>query len=177
MANFNSNYWYHLFVNQNKDIAVTGTNLFNHNGTTGAVFFGGVATANSTQRWQWYGIDTTTYVLRCKEGGPNAFLGTKFEPKETTPGHTQALMVRGNVSDDSVFWNVTPWGDGTFYLTNKENGTDWHLNKKGDGGVSLSSNITLPQNGQRWSFAAIEPINDDSFATVDVSVGALRSVM
>ncbi|KAF2786527.1 hypothetical protein K505DRAFT_259722 [Melanomma pulvis-pyrius CBS 109.77] len=173
MANFNSSFWYHLYVNQNEKAGLSGTNLYNNNNTTGAVFFTTFSTDDSAQRWQWYGVTSTTYVLRCKEGGPNAFLSTKFEPKESTPGQTQALMVRGNVSDDSVFWEVSPWGDGTFFLDNSENGTSWHLEKKGNGLLTLSSNITAPRPGQRWSFKAIEPINDAAFSTIDVRITKL----
>lgn len=169
MANFNSSFWYHLYVNTDKTRSLAATDLFSRNGTMGAVLYKSVATQNATQRWQWYGINSTTYVLRCEEGGPDAFLGTKYSSDEHTPGQTQAVMVRGNVSDNSVYWTVSPWGDGTFFMTNGENGTDWHLEKRGSGSIALSSNVTVPQNGQRWSFTAIEEIDNDKYNTVSVS--------
>jgi hypothetical protein len=169
MANFNSSFWYHLYVNTDKTRSLACSNLYANNGTTGAVLYNGVAKQNATQRWQWYGVNSTTYVLRCEEAGPDAFLGTKFGKHENTPGQTQGLMVRNNISDDSAYWTVSPWGDGTFFLTNGANGTDWHLEKRGSGSIAMSSNITEPRNGQRWSFEAIEEIGDAKYSTIEVS--------
>ncbi|KAF2477542.1 uncharacterized protein BDR25DRAFT_274753 [Lindgomyces ingoldianus] len=166
MANFDSNQWYQLYVNQNKDSSLLGTNLYK-NGESGAVFFNTTDTDLPGQRWQIYSVNDT-YVLRNKDGGTNAFLGTKYEPTETTPGQTQALMIKNTISDDAVYWTVTPWGDGTFYLTNGENGTSWHLKKKANGLLALDSNITAPQNGQRFSFKTIGAINDKKFSSVNV---------
>lgn len=169
MANFDSSQWYHLYVNNNKSNAFIGTTLYTANGTAGAVFYKPANLTESDQRWQIYAINQTFYVLRSKEGGPDAFLGTAFSENETTPGQTRAHMIRGNVSDDSIYWKVTPWGDGTFFLTNKENGTSWHLGRKAsDGLAAMDSNITAPQNGQRWSFETIQDIKNDRFSTVNV---------
>lgn len=169
MANFRSSFWYHIYVNTDKSHFLAATNLFFRNGTMGAVRYNSDATQNATRRWQWYGINSTTYVLRCEESGPDAFLGTKNAPNVKVQGHTQVVMVGGNVINDSVYWTVSPWGDGTFFMTNKENGTDWHLEERGSRSVAMSSNITVPQDGQRWSFMAIEEINDDKFSTISVS--------
>lgn len=131
-------------------------------------------------RWQLYSINSTTYVLRSEEGGPTAFLSSKYARNETTPGQTAALMLRGDLTDDSVYWSVTPWGDGTFFMTNGANGTAWHLQKKGNGWVALNSNTTDTPPGQRWSFTAIHDgdkaakINDKNYSTVDVSMPLVK---
>jgi hypothetical protein len=57
------------------------------------------------------------------------------------------------LADNSMFWTITPWGDGTFFLANAANGTDWHLQVKSNSLLSMSSNITAPQSGQRFSFS------------------------
>lgn len=170
MANFNNSLWYHLFVNGNDDKAFIGTNLFS-DGNAGAVFYQPTNTTQDRQRWQMYAVDETYYVLRSKEGGPDAFLGTMYSEDETTPGKTRPHMIRGNLSDDSIYWQVKPWGDGTFFFTNKKNGSDWHLAKKaGSDILALDSNITSQPKGQMWNFEKIADIRTNKFKNVDVSV-------
>lgn len=71
------------------------------------------------------------------------------------------------IADDSMFWSISPWGDGTFYLANAANGTDWHLQVRSNSLLSMSSNITVPQSGQRFSFNEQAPIvNEPGFSTV-----------
>ena len=77
-------------------------------------------------------------------------------------------MLNVTNSDASMFWAVSPWGDGTFYLTNAGNGTDWHLNNIQNGLLSMSSNITAPQNAQRFSFDKQGLINDIAFSSVSL---------
>jgi hypothetical protein len=124
------------------------------------------------QKWQIFAIDETYYVLRSKEGRVDAFLGTMYSEDETTPGNTSVRMVRGNVSDDSVFWQISLWGDGTFHMTNKRNGTEWNLTRKipGNGLVAMSNTTSRPV-GQQWSFEPIAEIQNDVFSTVNVSTG------
>ena len=115
MADFNSSFWYHLYVNLNDTIALTGTNLYIRNGTMGDLKFSTWNRENSAQLWQFYNVSDTAFTLRCKSCGVDAYLSTKLQPKEESLGNTQALMMRADVSDDSVFWSVAPWNDGTFY--------------------------------------------------------------
>ncbi|ORY11899.1 hypothetical protein BCR34DRAFT_601019 [Clohesyomyces aquaticus] len=174
MANFDSNQWYQLYVNEDPDTSLYGSNLYDKNLTTGTVFFNSTHTDKPGYRWQIYSIDNT-YVLRNQDGGPQGFLGTKYDAKEPTPGQTRGQMVRGNVSDASVYWTISPWGDGTFYLTNDQNGTEWHLLRKGNAGIAMSSNITEPQDGQRFSFKTITAINDQKMSTVNLPTSTATS--
>lgn len=72
------------------------------------------------------------------------------------------------LSDNSMFWAISPWGDGTFYLTNAANGTEWHLNVKSNSLLSISSNITAPQSGQSFSFNEQGTINQAGFSSVSL---------
>jgi hypothetical protein len=65
--------------------------------------------------------------------------------------NTRPMMMRGDIANNSVYWSFNAWGDSTWFLTNAAN-DDQHLNRQGNGPLSMSSNITAPQNGQRWGF-------------------------
>jgi hypothetical protein len=65
--------------------------------------------------------------------------------------NTRPMMMRGDIANNSVYWSFNAWGDSTWFLTNAAN-DDQHLNRQGNGLLSMSSNITARQNGQRWGF-------------------------
>jgi hypothetical protein len=171
MSNLDSNQWYMLYMNEREDenSYLLGTGLFWKNSTAGAVLFQNNKLDSASYKWQFFPINSTTYVIRTGESGSNGFLHAPFDPTVTNVGRTTAAMVRGNVSDSSVYWNVTPWGNGTFYLTNVANGTAWHLSKNDNSGVWMTSNITAPQPRQQWVFKAVSSINNPAFSTVNVS--------
>ena len=77
-------------------------------------------------------------------------------------------MRNSTLSDDSMFWNISPWGDGTFFFTNAANGTAWHLDVKPNSIMVMSSNITAPQDRQRFTFNQLRIIDDESFSSVVV---------
>ncbi|KAF3044548.1 hypothetical protein E8E11_003478 [Didymella keratinophila] len=166
-----TNQWYYIYVGNSDANALWGTNLYNNQGTSGAIFLKTTQTSLNTMRWQIYPINSTTYVIRSKEGGANAFVGTLYAPTEESEGHTRPRMVRGDIADDSVFWQFSAWGDDTWWLTNAQNGSEWHLNLKQNGLLTMSNNIPAPQNGQRWSFGSIAKIDDKAYSSV-----ALRQV-
>ncbi|KAJ4294112.1 hypothetical protein N0V90_007802 [Kalmusia sp. IMI 367209] len=168
MANFDSNQWYHIYYNQNKKTALMGSELYNTTTHTGTSFFKTAKTSDADQQWQFYAIDSDFYALRTRDSGSDGFLGTAYSANEDTPGNTVPRMVRGDISDDSVFWKVTPWGDGTFYLSNKENKTSWHLTRKANSLGAMTSNITGDKPFQQFSFDTISAINDDQFSTVNL---------
>ncbi|KAF3036798.1 hypothetical protein E8E12_004819 [Didymella heteroderae] len=163
--------WYYIYVGNSDANALWGTNLYNNQGTSGAIFLNTTQTSLNTMRWQIYPINSTAYVIRSKEGGANAFVGTHYVPAEESEGHTRPRMVRGDIANDSVFWQFSAWGDDTWWLTNVQNGSDWHLNLKQNGLLTMSNNISAPQNGQRWSFGSIAKIDDKAYSSV-----ALRQV-
>jgi hypothetical protein len=169
---FDTNQWYQLYTNEDKKSSLIGTSLFNRGGTRGAVFFNTTDTSANVQRWQIFPVtinETTAYTIRSKDSGSNGFMGTGFNPNEEIEDSTRPMMFRGDVADNSVYWSFNTWGDGTWYLTNAANDTQ-HLNRQSNGLLSMSSNITAPQNGQRWGFASIAKIDDEKYSSVNVSL-------
>jgi hypothetical protein len=121
------------------------------------------------QQWQLYPFDTIYYVLRSHGGGANGFLhASGSSDVGSLPGNTISDMKSYTRQDDSIFCQITAWKDGTFYMTNKENGTDWHIQILPNGWVGMSSNITAPQSRQRFGYKAVGKIDDSSFSSVPV---------
>lgn len=175
MANFETNQWYQLSVAASDEMSLLGTSIYNTTTWTGASFFNYTNTNASSYRWQIFPINSSTYALRSGDSGPKSFLGTAWAKSETYPGATRSLIVQNNVSDESVYWNIKPWGDGTFYMTNAANGSSWHLGWH-NGLAILDSNITEPQPGQSWSFKPIKnaTIDDSAYSSVNVSSQAAK---
>jgi len=170
MANFNASLWYHLYNKPSKADAFIGTNLNANNGNAGAVFWESTNTTRERQRWQLYAVNETYYMLRTQAGGANAFLGAMFSADETTYGNTTPHMIRGSKSDESVFWEVSPWGDGTFFITNKRNGTGWHLARKPSNGLAVMDlNTPSEPQGEQWNFEQVGEVQTDEFSTLNVS--------
>ncbi|KZM26884.1 uncharacterized protein EKO05_0011403 [Ascochyta rabiei] len=161
--NLDTNQWYSMYVNNDNRTSLLGTNLYNRAGTTGAVFFNNTNPDIATQRWQIYPINATAYVLRCKASGANGFIGT--QPADAA-GAITPLMLRGDVADNSVFWRFGSWGDGTWYLWNSANGTEFHFAARSDGLVTMDKNISAPQNKQRWGFDTLANIDDKAYSSV-----------
>jgi hypothetical protein len=97
-------------------------------------------------------------------------MNVEVDPEEETIGRTVPIMANYTLSDASMFWQISPWGDGTFFFTNAANGTAWHLTRKGDGLMAMNSNITVPQNGQRFQFKQLGSINNERYSTVTVCI-------
>ena len=167
MANFNSNQWYQLnVIAATSDLSMDGSILYDHG--KGSVFFQNTNTTLPGQQWQIYTFNSSTYVLRTKDSGHDGYLGVAVTYNGTTAGNTVPEMHNHTLSDNSMFWQITPWGDGTFFFTNSANGTAWHLDVLPSALMAMSSNITAPQDSQRYSFTTLGAINDEAFSTVDV---------
>jgi hypothetical protein len=166
-----TNQWYQLYVNEDKSQSLLGTSLYNKGGTKGAVFFNFTNTASPLQRWQIFPViinSTTAYTIRSKDSGPNGFMGTGYSEDEEVDGKTRPSMYRGDIAGNNVYWSFDSWGDGTSFLTSVANGTTYHLNRKGNGIMNMSPNISAPQNGQRWGFVPIDKIDDEKYSSVNV---------
>ena len=120
-------------------------------------------TSSPTQRWQVYQVNSTAWTLRCQESGPNAWLGATG-----TANDTAAYLARGDVAGADVFWTIDPWRDSTWYMWNAANGSEYHLKKNSSNLLEMSSNITAPMPGQRWTFEKIEAIDDPQYSTLSV---------
>jgi hypothetical protein len=167
MSNFDPNSWYRMYLQWNTAQSIAGTALYNQG--SGAVFIQDT-NITSIEQWQIFPFNQTYYVLRTKGSGPTGYLHASFSVDETTPGLTVPDMKDASIQDDSMFWQIDPWGDGTFFMTNANNGSDWHLNVKDNGRMSLSSNITQPQEGQQFSFERLDVIDDVRYSSVIVSI-------
>jgi hypothetical protein len=172
MANFDPNRWYQIYLKERKVQSLAGTNLYDNNG--GAVFLQNTNTTHYEQQWQVFPFNETYYVLRTRWSGATGYLHASFSEDENTPGHTVPDMRGVKRQDNSMFWSIDPWGDGTFYLTNAANQSDWHLNVKDNGLMSLSSNITKPQDGQAFSFQELSGrVDDVKYSSVVVSFAGI----
>ncbi|KAH6711355.1 hypothetical protein BKA61DRAFT_610824 [Leptodontidium sp. MPI-SDFR-AT-0119] len=179
MANFASDHWHQIYIGNSDGggQSLAGTSLYN-NSLTGAVFFSETnTTSNAEQLWQLYPFNSTYYVLRSKSSGPLGYLTVKRAPEENTPGRTVPLMTNASLADDSMFWRIEPWGDGTFFFTNAANGSAWHLQLKPNSLMAMSSNITTPpRDGQRFSFKQLGQIQNANFSTVVTPTGTAASI-
>jgi hypothetical protein len=168
MANFDTNKWYQIIRSGSTDQSMDGSYLYNK-GETGSTFFKVTDTTDPEEQWQFFPYDSTTYVLRTKASGSFGYMTVAVSQTETTPGATVPKMTNCSLADTSMFWQISPWGDGSFFFTNAANGSAWHLLTKSNSLMAMSSNISIPQFGQRYSFNALTAIDDTRFSTLDVS--------
>ncbi|KAL5117566.1 hypothetical protein ACEQ8H_004459 [Pleosporales sp. CAS-2024a] len=136
---FDTNQWYQMYLGDDKNgQSFIGTSLYTGSGTKGAVFLKPSNTSDPVQRWQVFPVtvnDTMMYTFRSNDAGPTGFLATHFTPDEETEGKTRPAMFRGDVAIDyNAFWSIGSWGDGTWFLTNAANGTNYRMNKKDNAG-------------------------------------------
>ncbi|KAL5443591.1 hypothetical protein PMIN07_001150 [Paraphaeosphaeria minitans] len=147
-----------------------GSQLYNRTTQSGTTFFQNFDQKEPAHQWQFYPVeDSKFYLLRTKASGVDGFLGTKFAPNSDTPGKTVPRMIRADVSDDSIYWNVGTFPDGTFFLSNKANKTTYQLTRNDDNPlVSMTSKTDASLNlpGQHLSFDTISAIENEKFSTV-----------
>ena len=173
MANFNKNLWYQIYLNESKTDTLVGTPFYDQDGN-GAAFAGVFNASDLQQFWQIYAVDSDYYILRTRKAGPDAFLGVTLGTDDVKT--TVVIMTPGRGSDDSVYWKITPWGDGTFYMSNKKNKTEWHLARLDPSSAILvmDSNVTGRQEMQRWSFESLkENIDNPNYSTIAVCLRGL----
>ena len=168
MANLDPNQWYQVTVKSGTGVSMGGSSLFDHG--LGTVYFIDTNTTLPTERWQFFPYNSTTYTIRCQDTGPDGYLGTAYSANETTPGQTRPEMMNYTLTDSSMYWQITPWGDGTFYLINLANGTAWHLEVNPDTLMAMNSNFTKPQDGGSFSFTKLAPINNSAYSTINVDL-------
>ena len=170
--NVDSNHWYQVFIGTGTQ-SLVGTSPFSGSGPRGDTSVNYTDNSSGNQRWQIFQLNSTTWTLRNQEGGPNAWLGAALSSTDDTEGTTRPCMERGDFADASVYWTISPWGDGTWYFSNAANGTDYHLKRKDNGVMVMSPNVTAPQNGQRWKFKKIATIDNDNYSKINVRFGLL----
>ncbi len=166
MANFDPNRWYQIILKVGDGQSLDGSVLFDHG--TGSVFLKNTDTTNAEEQWQIFPYNATYYVLRTKASGAQGYMAVAVNANETTLGETVPVMRNSTLSDNSMFWQIGPWGDGTFFFTNGANGSAWHLLVKSNDLMAMSSNITKPQDEQSFLFNPLGKVNDAAFSSVIV---------
>jgi hypothetical protein len=169
MANFDTSSWYQITRESGDVQSMDGTPLFNA-GLNGTVFFHITNTNSTEQQWQIFPYNSSYYVLRTHASGENGYLGAAYSVNETTPGQTVPVLRNVSVSDSSMLWSIQPFNDGTFFMTNAANGSDWHLNVKSNSLMAMSSNLTAPQAGQHFEFTKLKEINNPKFSSISVCI-------
>lgn len=170
--NLDANAWYQVNVTKFSTLSLYGTPLYK-GGKTGAVFYQNTNTSVRGQNWQFFPYNSSVYLLRCDYGGPDAYLAAAAgkpdaDSSDVTTGNTIPIMANYSVADNSMFWRVAPWGDGTYYFYNLANGSYWRLNVLGTGLMAMDSNITSAQSGEHYTFTSLRTIGDSRFSTVNV---------
>lgn len=186
--NIDPNAWYQINVTKQTGQSFRGTVLYDDAGARGAAFFELTNASSPAQAWQFFPFNASVYLLRCQVAGPTAYLGAKRgsgnnddgdaggggggggdDPGADVTGDTLPYMVRYDAADASMFWEAGLWADGTIYLYNLANGSDWRLDVGDDSLMVLSSNITAPQPGEQVTYSKVRAINDESWSTYNVS--------
>ncbi|KAK2615503.1 hypothetical protein N8I77_002253 [Diaporthe amygdali] len=168
--NFDTNAWYQVNVTKFPGSSLLGTSLF-QDGKTGAVFYQNTNTSAKGQSWQFYPYNSSVYLLRCKDGGPNGYLAAAAGKTDTdqsdVTGNTVPILANYNVTDDSMFWTVAPWGDGTYYFSNLANGSEWRLSVMDNKLMVMDSNTLPAQSGEHYTFTSLSTIGDSRYSTVN----------
>jgi hypothetical protein len=171
MSNFDSQKWYQITMKAYDKSNLLSLASDSHNGT-GSAYFQITNTSSPNQQWQLFASTNNTYVLRSGESTSFGYLTTKksSDDKATVnAGNTVPLVTNYyKLRDDSMYWSILPWGDGSFWMENAQNGSAWHLEKETNGRMQMSSNITKPQNGQSFIFKPLGKISQKAYGTLTV---------
>jgi streptogramin lyase len=168
MANFDNNYWYQMVLKSSSTLSFASSTVTKG---SGSAFFQVTNTTRPSQKWQVYGTANNTYVFRSSLGGPTGYLtahGNPVDKSTVNSGNTVPTVSDYTIADNSMYWSIKPWGDGSFWMENQANGSAWHLEKETTGLMTMSSNITKPQTGQSFEFKQLDQINDAKYSTLKV---------
>lgn len=177
--NLDTNTWYQVTSPQLDDYSMRGTNLWASDGTTGALWMDKTnVTGIGGFSWQFWPWNSSVYLLRCKDCGSTGYLavdvgddGAPADQDET--GNTILITANYDVGGDSIFWEIKPWDDGTYYFSNLANGSAWRMNALSNTLMVMDSNITSGQEGEHYDFTSLSAIDNSDYSTVDVPVSTL----
>lgn len=174
MANFDSTQWYQITLKSyglTKPVLSLASNDQATNGSS-SVFFQTSNTTKPNQKWQLFPAKNNAYIMRTQESGPYGYLTASAEAGKTATANTGNTIPMTanymNITDNSMYWTVKPWPDGSFFFQNGANGTSWHLEVEKNALMSMSSNITGTQDGQKFIFKSLGTITTKSFSTINV---------
>lgn len=127
------------------------------------------------QKWQIFEspIDSSAFVLREEVPGPNVFLGVKVNETCAALSNSSCYLLNPTMQlalDDTSTWYIEPSGDETFYMYNRANGSNYHMDTEPGGSWLWMNSDVTERKTQQWNFTAIEPINNSSFSTVSTTM-------
>ncbi|KAI1339998.1 hypothetical protein F5Y15DRAFT_423439 [Xylariaceae sp. FL0016] len=160
MANLDAKRWYQI-SNHDGGLCLTGTSLVLSDAKTsvspyGAVFLRLSNTSDTQQQWQ-------------SEQMPNYMGVATDSPIDSgvlVAGSTKPIMGTPQDFGAAAWWNAPLSGEGTYWMENVANGSDWRLNVTG-GFLTMSSNITGEQDKQQFKFVQQDLINNAKYSSVD----------
>jgi hypothetical protein len=122
--------------------------------------------------WQFLPSSNGSYQIRNKEDIRQ--LTACYEATESAPGNTQPCM-KGTTNDTSQEWNISPWADGTFRLTNVANGTGYNMDHHPGIGVYMSASVVDDpvEPGQHLEIKSLGNIDDGAYSTAFPKVSTL----
>ncbi|KAK8184544.1 hypothetical protein BC567DRAFT_206598 [Phyllosticta citribraziliensis] len=174
-SEFNSNRWYQILLS-NETLAFTGTPRWD------GYSYGSMMTnvQNRTefeQQWQVYPFNSTFFVLRTRASGPDNYLRVMLSVDGEGLPIPKPRMVNPMLPDVSWLWAMGKWADGSFYLWNAENGTNWHLNTTvlPSGHTEMVSLNPQPKQGQAFTFKELGEINNQTFSTINIPPSLARA--
>lgn len=179
MANFDSQKWYQITLQLYAKRNLKGLSLSTSTkNATGSVIFLDSNNASQTQQWQFFpsprnNKNPNEYILRSHHSTSLGYLTTKRisdDKASINYGNTIPRMTNfWWIGDESMYWTVEPWGDGSFKMWNARNGSAWHLGKKLDNETEMTSNFVEPHEGQSFVFKPLEgKIGVDAYKTLKV---------
>ena len=176
-AVLDANQWYYIALDADKSNVLRSTSLYEKYLHPGTTFLQGSNSTKAGQRWQFYAVDSETYMIRSNDTSPQgeatAFMGATYNQ---TSGDTAVKVMRSEGADtENISWTISPSKKtGTFYLTNKAMGKEWRLAAK-DNDTYMDNNLSDPNPHQQFAFWPMDrPIDDVNYSKVNVSSPVLR---
>ncbi|KAF2102094.1 hypothetical protein NA57DRAFT_54025 [Rhizodiscina lignyota] len=188
--NFDDNTWYSI---QNKAFPNTSISAFSElvaPGNESALRDVATNATDPGQQFQFFraNVSPSTFLVRSNGPGSSLYLGAQNPISDQVASDTSPVMRPTTLfpNDLSVLWNVTPWGDGYYYLTNYANGSKLRLmvqsgpedDSAGTMGRTLyvwSSYNTMPDN-YRFNFTKLgKEIDNPSFSFAQTPTAALET--
>lgn len=170
-SSFDANSWYHI-SSPSKESDWALDVVWGKFSSSGSVFGAPVNGQDEAgQKWQIIEspIDSSAFVLREQYTGPGGFLNVENNQTCAYQGDNCHLLIcdMGQLPDETSTWYILPWGDGTYYMFNKANGSNYHMDIQENGSyLWMNPNVTGKSGSRQWNFEALEPINNSSFSTV-----------
>lgn len=144
---------------------------------TGSLVFENTDTTDAAMYWQIFHLAGGNFQFRSKSTNILQQLIVCYSASEASTNKTQLCM---KVADETRAqkWKMSLWDDGTYKITNVENGTDlqmdWHPG--GPGFMSPTIAETPLQPAQHWMFKSISAVEDGVYSTSVAAVSFTKVI-